>query len=68
MDTQSETTPKYERLLAEKTDRLADLLKRKPRQKQYRASLKAFLEADAKAQKALFKRMERRAEPRSFET
>lgn len=67
MDAQSETTPKYERLLAEKADRLADLLKRKPGQKQYRASLKAFLEADAKAEKALVRQVERQSEPRSFE-
>jgi hypothetical protein len=67
MDVQSETGSKYERLLAEKADRLADLFTRKPGQKQYKASLKAFLEADAKAQKALFKWVELRAEPRSFE-
>ena len=58
---------KYRRLLAEKSDRLADLMKRKPGQKHYKQSLKAFLEADAKAQAALINRIELRAEPRSFE-
>ena len=67
MSAQSEPAPTYERLLAEKADRLADLLKRKPGQKQYRASLKAFLEADARAQKVLLQWGERQAEPRSFE-
>ena len=64
---QSEAGQKYERLLVEKADRLADLMKRRPGQKQYKASLKAFLEADAKAQKAVLKRIELNAEPRTFE-
>ena len=43
----------YEQLLADKAERLEELLKRKPGQKHYKRSLKAFLDADAKAQKAL---------------
>jgi hypothetical protein len=62
---QTDKAPKYERLVAEKADRLADLMKRKPGQKQYKQSLEAFLEADAKAQKALIKRVERSFAPDS---
>jgi hypothetical protein len=44
---------RYEQLLADKAEKLQELLKRKPGQKHYKRSLKAFLDADAKAQKAL---------------
>jgi hypothetical protein len=47
----------YERLLADKTEKLEELLKRKPGQKHYKQSLKAFLDADAKAQKALLRQL-----------
>ena len=50
-------SPEYEELLAVKASRLEDLLKRKPGQKHYKRSLKAFLDADAKAQKALLQRV-----------
>jgi hypothetical protein len=54
----------YRRLVEEKAEMLEDLRKRKPGQKNYKRSLKAFLEADAKTQKALIERIER--EPRHF--
>jgi hypothetical protein len=50
---------KYEQLLADKAEKLQELLKRKPGQKHYKRSLKAFLDADAKAQKALLRRLQR---------
>jgi hypothetical protein len=43
----------YQDLLGEKAQRLTDLLNRKPGQKGYKRSLRAFLEADAAAQRAL---------------
>lgn len=55
----------YRRLVQKKAERLEDLRKRKPGQKNYKRSLKAFLEADAKTQKALMQQIER--EPRHFE-
>jgi hypothetical protein len=48
----------HRRLLAEKAERLADLQARKPGQKGYKRSLRAFLEADAAAQQALLDRIE----------
>jgi hypothetical protein len=48
----------YEQLLAEKAEKLQELLKRKPGQKHYRRSLKAFLDVDAKAQKALLQQLQ----------
>lgn len=64
--TQEIADPEYRRLMAEKAESLEDLRKRKPGQKHYRRSLKAFLEADAKTQKALLEQIER--EPRHFES
>jgi hypothetical protein len=50
--------PNYETLLAEKAEKLQDLMQRKPGQTHYKRSLSAFLDADAKAQKALLARLE----------
>lgn len=55
----------YRRLIEEKAEKLEDLRKRKPGQKNYKQSLKAFLEADARTQKALLAHIER--EPRHFD-
>lgn len=44
-------------LKADKADKLKQLMKRKPGQKGYKRSLKAFLEADAKFEKHLIKRL-----------
>ena len=49
----------YERLLAEKAERLEELLKRKPGQKGYKRRLRAFLEADAQTQRLLLDHIER---------
>jgi hypothetical protein len=57
---ETSSDPKYLRLLAEKAEKLEDLRKRHPGGKHYKRSLRAFLEADAKAQKALLKVIERR--------
>jgi predicted component of type VI protein secretion system len=54
----------YERLLMEKTAKLADLQSQKPGHKHYKRSLKAFLEADAQLQRVLMQRIEQ--EPRHF--
>ena len=64
--TQEFVDPEYRRLVAEKAEMLEELRKRKPGQKNYRRSLKAFLDADAKTQKALLEQIER--EPRHFES
>ena len=58
MNDEQPASPEYQQLLAAKASQLEDLLKRKPGQKHYKRSLKAFLEADAKAQKALLLRLE----------
>jgi hypothetical protein len=50
---QTPSNVEYQRLLMEKAEKLADLRNRKPGQKHYKRSLKAFLDADAKAQTAL---------------
>jgi hypothetical protein len=50
-------TPDYQQLLADKAERLADLKARKPGQKGYKRSLKAFLDADAAAQNSLLERL-----------
>jgi hypothetical protein len=47
----------YEQLLADKVEKLKELLKRKPGQKHYKQSLMAFLDADAKAEKALLRQL-----------
>jgi hypothetical protein len=50
------------RLLADKAGKLEELKRRKPGQKGYKRTLKAFLEADAAAQKALLARWDERLE------
>jgi hypothetical protein len=55
--------PTYEKLLADKAEKLQDLMRRKPSQKHYKHSLKAFLDADAKAEKALLAHLEEIALP-----
>lgn len=47
----------FEELRAEKADRLKELMKRKPGEKGYKRSLKAYLEADAEFEKVLMKRL-----------
>jgi hypothetical protein len=64
--TQEFSDAEYRRLIAEKAEKLEDLRKRKPGQKHYRRSLREFLEADAKTQKALLQQIER--EPRHFDS
>jgi hypothetical protein len=64
--TQEFSDAEYRRLIAEKAEKLEDLRKCKPGQKHYRRSLKEFLEADAKTQKALLQQIER--EPRHFDS
>lgn len=54
-DAEKGAAPEYRRLLEDKAEKLTDLMKRSPGQKHYKRSLTAFLEADAKAQKALMK-------------
>jgi hypothetical protein len=61
---QASSNEAYERLLVEKAERLTDLQNRKPGQKHYKRSLKAFLDADARLQKALLEKIEQ--EPRTF--
>jgi hypothetical protein len=60
--------PGCRRLLEDKAEKLEDLRKRKPGQKNYKRSLRAFLEADAKAQKALLARIGRLAAPQAGAT
>jgi hypothetical protein len=50
------------RLLADKAGKLEELRRRKPGQKGYMRTLKAFLDADAAAQKALLARWDERLE------
>jgi hypothetical protein len=50
--------PDLERLLADKAEALEDLRHRKPGEKNYKRSLKAFLDADAKAQKVLLEKLD----------
>jgi hypothetical protein len=57
--------PRYRRLLAEKADRLDDLMHGKPGQPQYRTMLRAFMDADAKAEKALVKMVDRKLSKRA---
>jgi hypothetical protein len=53
----------YQDLLAEKAQRLTDLLKRKPGQKGYKRSLRAFLEVDAAAERALLPQIDQAGSP-----
>jgi hypothetical protein len=50
------------RLLADKAEKLEELKRRKPGQKGYKRTLKAFLDADAAAQKALLARWDEHLE------
>jgi hypothetical protein len=53
----------FDELRAEKAAKLTQLMKRKPGQKGYKRSLKAYLEADAKLDKVLMKRLRRAEQP-----
>lgn len=48
----------YEQLLAEKAGKLEELRRRKPGQKHYKRSLRAYLDADAAVQSALLSRID----------
>jgi hypothetical protein len=50
--------PRGARPCYDKADKLQELLQRKPGQKHYKRSLMAFLDADAKAQKALLHQLQ----------
>ena len=53
------SAPEYAKLVVEKAARLDDLLKQKPGHKNYKRSLNAFLEVDAKVQQILLRQVER---------
>jgi hypothetical protein len=55
----------YGELLADKAGKLEELRQRKPGQKGYKRSLRAFLEADAAVQSALLAHIERSIGERS---
>jgi len=63
MSSEPNVEPEYRSFLADKAEKLADLMKLKPGQAGYVESLKAYLEANAAAERALLRRLDRRIDP-----
>lgn len=59
MSAEPKVAPEYKSFLADKAEKLAKLMKLKPGQTGYAESLKAYLEANAAAEQAILRRLDR---------